>query len=85
MLVRKNCGLEGISNEYSNKISGRLCSKACLHDISLDIRDKEFVGIIGPNGGGKVHFKMLHVLQPNGGKIFLTATELSDLIIVIRP
>ena len=58
-----------------------LAQKAILHDISLDIRDKEFVGIIGPNGSGKSTFlKCLYrVLQPNGGKIFFDGTELSDL------
>ena len=68
-------------NIQTNDIQVAFGSKAILHDISLDIRDKEFVGIIGPNGSGKSTFlKCLYrVLQPNGGKIFFDGTELSDL------
>lgn len=56
-------------------------AKKILHDVSLEIRDKEFVGIIGPNGSGKSTFlKCLYrVLQPNHGKIFFDGTEMSSL------
>jgi zinc transport system ATP-binding protein len=42
-----------------------------LQDIHLQIREKEFVGIIGPNGGGKTTFVklLLGILQPNKGTI----------------
>ena len=55
--------------------------KTILQDMSLDIQDKEFVGIIGPNGSGKSTFlKCLYrVLQPNHGKIFFDGTEMSSL------
>lgn len=68
-------------NIQTNDIQVAFGSKAILHDISLDIRDKEFVGIIGPNGSGKSTFlKCLYrVLQPSGGKIFFDGIELSDL------
>ena len=68
-------------NIQTNDIQVAFGSKAILHDISLDIRDKEFVGIIGPNGSGKSTFlKCLYrVLQPNGVKIFFDGTELSEL------
>ena len=68
-------------NIQTNDIQVAFGSKAILHDISLDIRDKEFVGIIGPNGSGKSTFlKCLYrVLQPNGGKIYFDGSELSSL------
>ena len=68
-------------NIQTNDIQVAFGSKAILHDISLDIRDKEFVGIIGPNGSGKSTFlKCLYrVLQPNHGKIFFDGTEMSSL------
>ena len=68
-------------NIQTNTIQVAFGSKAILHDISLDIQDKEFVGIIGPNGSGKSTFlKCLYrVLQPNNGKIFFDGTELSEL------
>ena len=46
-------------NIQTNDIQVAFGSKAILHDISLDIRDKEFVGIIGPNGSGKSTFLKL--------------------------
>ena len=68
-------------NIQAHNIQVAFGSKTILHDVSLDIRDKEFVGIIGPNGSGKSTFlKCLYrILQPNHGKIFFDGTELSDL------
>ena len=68
-------------NIQTDTIQVSFGSKTILHDISLAIQDKEFVGIIGPNGRGKSTFlKCLYrVLQPSGGKIFFDGTELSSL------
>lgn len=68
-------------NIQAHNIQVAFGSKTILHDVSLDIRDKEFVGIIGPNGSGKSTFlKCLYrVLQPNHGKIFFDGTEMSSL------
>ena len=68
-------------NIQTDNIQVSFGSKTILQDISLDIRDKEFVGIIGPNGSGKSTFlKCLYrVLQPNHGKIFFDGTEMSSL------
>ena len=47
-----------------------------LHDISLTVYERDFLGIIGPNGGGKTTLVriMLGLLQPMSG----TVTYLSD-------
>ena len=68
-------------NIQTDNIQVSFGSKTILQDISLDIRNKEFVGIIGPNGSGKSTFlKCLYrVLQPNYGKIFFDGTEMSSL------
>lgn len=68
-------------NIQTDNIQVSFGSKKILQDISLDIRNKEFVGIIGPNGSGKSTFlKCLYrVLQPNNGKIFFDGTEMSSL------
>ena len=68
-------------NIQTDNIQVSFGSKTILQDISLDIRDKEFVGIIGPNGSGKSTFlKCLYrMLQPNHGKIFFDGTEMSSL------
>ena len=68
-------------NIQTDNIQVSFGPKPILHDISLDIRNKEFVGIIGPNGSGKSTFlKCLYrVLKPNNGKIFFDGTEMSSL------
>ena len=68
-------------NIQTDTIQVSFGSKTILHDISLAIQDKGFVGIIGPNGSGKSTFlKCLYrVLQPSGGKIYFDGTELSSL------
>ena len=68
-------------NIQTDTIQVSFGSKTILHDISLAIQDKEFVGIIGPNGSGKRTFlKCLYrVLQPSGGKIYFDGSELSSL------
>ncbi len=44
---------------------------AVLHDVSFDIAEKEFVAIIGPNGGGKTTLVKLimGLLEPRQGTI----------------
>lgn len=45
--------------------------KTVLHDINLDVYDRDFLGIIGPNGGGKTTLikVILGLLKPFGGSI----------------
>lgn len=45
--------------------------KTVLHDINLEISEKDFLGIIGPNGGGKTTLMkvILGFLKPSEGKI----------------
>lgn len=68
-------------NIKTDNIQVSFGSKSILHDISLAIQDKKFVGIIGPNGSGKSTFlKCLYrVLEPSGGKIYFDGFELSSL------
>ena len=45
--------------------------KTVLHDINFEISEKDFLGIIGPNGGGKTTLMkvILGLLKPSEGKI----------------
>jgi len=54
---------ENVSFSYENNL--------VLKSISLHIDDKEFIGILGPNGGGKSTFLKLALglLKPTTGKI----------------
>ena len=46
-------------------------SRPVLQDISLDVRQGEFLGVVGPNGGGKTTLLklMLGLLTPDTGSI----------------
>lgn len=46
-------------------------SKTVLHDVNLTVYDRDFLGIIGPNGGGKTTLVkcMLGLLKPVGGEV----------------
>jgi zinc transport system ATP-binding protein len=55
--------LKGVSAAYDNK--------TVLHDVDLNIYRNDFLGIIGPNGGGKTTLikTILGLLQPTAGSI----------------
>ena len=46
-------------------------NKTVLKDVSLDVLEGDFLGIIGPNGGGKTTLLkvILGLLQPNSGTL----------------
>jgi len=53
------------------KVSVRFDSKSVLEDINLKVRENDFLGIIGPNGGGKTTLlKVMAGLQePTSGSV----------------
>ena len=50
-----------------------------LNQIGIDVRSREFVGVIGPNGSGKSTFLkcIYRVLKPDGGDILLDDAPIS--------
>jgi iron complex transport system ATP-binding protein len=65
--------LDRISSGYDEKI--------VLQDISFEIKEGEFLGIIGPNGSGKTTLlrTLTRILRPISGKITYKGEELSRL------
>ncbi len=55
-------------------------NEAVLTNISLNIHSGDYLGIIGPNGGGKTTLLkiMLGLLRPTQGSVFLFGKELND-------
>jgi zinc transport system ATP-binding protein len=55
--------LENVSFKYQNR--------SILEDVNLKIKENDFIGIIGPNGGGKTTLIKLIIglLKPSSGKI----------------
>jgi zinc transport system ATP-binding protein len=52
-------------------VSVALGGRSVLHNVSLQIREREIISLIGPNGAGKTTLvkTLLGLLQPNSGRI----------------
>jgi iron complex transport system ATP-binding protein len=52
-----------------------------LHNVNLEAKPTEMLGIIGPNGAGKSTLirGITRLIQPSSGKIFLNGSEISDI------
>lgn len=61
--------------------------RTVLHDVNLDVYEQDFLGIIGPNGGGKTTLIkcILGLLKPTGGEIILHAPDKSQLFLGYLP
>jgi iron complex transport system ATP-binding protein len=61
-----------------DKLSYSYDEKKILNDISLNVTKGEFVGIIGPNGGGKstILKNLYSALQPDSGTVLLDGEDL---------
>lgn len=79
--MNKLINIDNIVAGYDNKI--------VLHDVSLDIWENDFLGIIGPNGGGKTTLLkiILGLLKPKSGSVryFDGEKEVSSLKIGYLP
>lgn len=71
------------------KITAGYEGKIVLRDITLDVWEKDFLGIIGPNGGGKTTLLkvILGLLAPKAGTIrfFQEGREITELKIGYLP
>jgi ABC-type bacteriocin/lantibiotic exporter with double-glycine peptidase domain len=58
---------------YSYPGSGR----PALSEVSLDLRQGEYVGVVGPNGGGKSTLVRLlnGLLKPESGRVLITGCD----------
>ena len=52
-------------------LSAAYDGRTVLHDVDLEVYEHDFLGIIGPNGGGKTTLIkcILGLLRPTGGEI----------------
>ena len=53
------------------RLSAAYDGRTVLHDVDLEVYEHDFLGIIGPNGGGKTTLIkcILGLLRPTGGEI----------------
>ena len=66
------------------EIAAAYDQKKVLEHINLEIAEKDFLGVIGPNGGGKTTLMkiILGLLKPSAGKIqfFHQGKEVNEII-----
>lgn len=58
-------------------------STEILKDVSVRVKDHQFVGIIGPNGSGKSTFLkcVYRILKPDNGAVYLDGQALLDMTV----
>ena len=62
-------------------INVELGEKNIIRDVSLDVKNGDFVGIIGPNGSGKSTLlrTIYRIIQPNSGTILFGGQDLKKV------
>jgi lipopolysaccharide export system ATP-binding protein len=61
-------------------------SRTVVKGVSLELNQGEIVGLLGPNGAGKTtsFYMIVGLIKPNGGRIFLDETEITDFPVYKR-
>jgi iron complex transport system ATP-binding protein len=64
----------------ADNLGFHISNKQIISEVTVDFKEKEFVGIIGPNGSGKSTFlKCLYrVLQPKTGKVLVNNQDINN-------
>ncbi len=72
--------------DLSFRVEGEDGPVDILRNISLNIEDKKFVVVTGPNGGGKTSLArtVMGINQPTGGQIIWNGTDITHLSITER-
>jgi len=65
----------------AHQISKSFHGKKVVHEVSLEVRQREIVGLLGRNGAGKTTtFRMIvGLIRPQGGQILLDGKDISRL------
>ena len=58
-----------------------LSKKDIVKKVSVQVKDKQFVGLIGPNGSGKTTLlkSIYRVLKPAAGEILIDDTDIKEI------
>lgn len=68
------------------EVEGEQERKEILRDINLEIEDKKFIVITGPNGGGKSTLARIisGIEKPTSGRIYLDDTDITEMSVTER-
>ena len=68
-------------------VSASYGANIVLHDVSLTVNENDFIGVIGPNGGGKTTLLklILGLIKPEKGKIIFNSSLLNNSSIGYLP
>ena len=71
----------------TEQLQATLGGSHILKGVSIEVSDKDFVGIIGPNGSGKSTLlkSIYRVLTPQSGTVFLDGNALTAINPKNRP
>ncbi|MCW8849244.1 MAG: ATP-binding cassette domain-containing protein, partial [Melioribacteraceae bacterium] len=66
--------------ELKNISAGYQSGNPIISDINLEVEEREFLGIIGPNGGGKTTLLkvIIGLLEPQTGNVLLGGKPLKQ-------
>ncbi len=72
--------------DVSFEVEGEHVRKDILQNINLEIEDKKFIVLTGPNGGGKSSLAKViaGIEKPTSGRLFLDNTDITDLSVTER-
>lgn len=76
-MAENSIELINVTKEYSISHSSKKCA---LKNVSLTIRQGEYVGLIGRNGSGKTTLARLinGLIQPTAGKVYVNGLDTAD-------
>ena len=62
-------------------------SRTVVKGVSVNVEQGEIVGLLGPNGAGKTtsFYMIVGLIKPNGGRIFLDDTEITQNPCIVVP
>jgi lipopolysaccharide export system ATP-binding protein len=65
---------------YTTDLVKRYKTRTVVNEVSVEVEQGEIVGLLGPNGAGKTttFYMIVGLIRPNGGKIFLDNTDITD-------
>jgi len=66
---------------YCTDLVKKYGKRTVVKNVSIEVEQGEIVGLLGPNGAGKTtsFYMITGLIKPNGGRIFLDETEITEL------